>query len=80
MSNGTTDRMINRGEHEKLTRSPLYSTYTTEVGNRVLVFIGTPFVAFGWVFYRDPQAGFRTANFPFGSRDDGLTQAGKTSY
>jgi hypothetical protein len=48
--------------------------------NIVLVFFGTLFVAFGWVFYRDPQAGFRIANFPFASRDDGLTEAGETPY
>mgnify|MGYP006276478061 CR=1 FL=1 len=48
--------------------------------NIVLVFFGTLFVAFGWVFYRDPQAGFRIANFPFAPHDDGLTEAGETPY
>lgn len=48
--------------------------------NLVLMVFGMLFVAFGWVFYQDPQAGFRIANFPFASHDDGLTEAGKTPY
>ena len=43
--------------------------------------IGIALTYAGWVFYSDPQRGFRIHNWPFGPRDgDGLREEGKPAY
>ena len=42
--------------------------------------LGVVLLAFGWVFHLVPEAGFQIRNFPFVLGNDGLTEAGESSY
>jgi len=48
--------------------------------NLVMMSLGVVLLAFGWVFHRVPEAGFQIRNFPFVLGNDGLTEAGESSY
>ena len=42
--------------------------------------LGVPIIYVGWLFFSDPQAGFRIHNWPFAAGADGLTEEGKPAY
>jgi hypothetical protein len=44
--------------------------------------LSLPIIYGGWVFYSNPQRGYRIHNWPFGPSPgrNGLTEAGKTPY
>jgi hypothetical protein len=45
------------------------------------VALGVAITYAGWVFYSNPQRGFRIYNWPFGpGNGDGLTEEGKPAY